>query len=338
MSKKIYNLNGKPADGYGEAIDAEYIEIKVESNKKTGAKTARRVIAVMLLCSALTTYVITETSSHKSHNVIKNDPIEPTITEQVTQPYSLKLDYLYTDIGEKYAIDSLTIATNLDNCDHCQVDGVYFSKTEEELYSVTVVRKYKETIEPTKSVIYTAPQGYVVLGDKCFKLPENFDDSIGYDNLENYTEYNTPEGYILINNKAYQINKELFNSLNIDAIEVGLEEELPEGYIEIDIHQSNKKIGIKKEDYEKAIELEEKTIYSLPSGYILEGNKGVKTVYYKTEYLVTEEQYLAQEFSHLTDKVGEYFSHTTNIVKTKPMKELYDLLGIEYTEGKKLTK
>ena len=51
-----------------------------------------------------------------------------------------------------------------------------------------------------------------------------------------------------------------------------------------------------------------------------------------------EEQYLAQEFSHLTDKVGEYFSHTTNIVKTKPMKELYDLLGIEYTEGKKLTK
>ena len=135
-----------------------------------------------------------------------------------------------------------------------------------------------------------------------------------------------------------QINKELFNSLNIDAIEVGLEEDLPEGYIEIDIHQSNKKIGIKKEDYEKAIELEEKTIYSLPSGYILEGNKGVKTVYYKTEYLVTEEQYLAQEFSHLTDKVGEYFSHTTNIVKTKPMKELYDLLGIEYTEGKKLTK
>ncbi len=114
---------------------------------KKGAKTARRVIAVMLLCSAHTTYVITETSSK---NVTKKDPITPpTITEQVTQPYSLKLDYLYTDIGEKYAIDGSTIATNLDNCDHCQVDGVYFSKTEEELYHLLGI-EYTEGKKLTK--------------------------------------------------------------------------------------------------------------------------------------------------------------------------------------------
>lgn len=49
MSKNIYNLNEKPVDGYVEAIDAEYIEIKDESNKKTGAKTARLIFIQMLV-------------------------------------------------------------------------------------------------------------------------------------------------------------------------------------------------------------------------------------------------------------------------------------------------
>ena len=253
MSKKIYNLNGNLVDGNGDVIDAEYQELPNDKESlfsKTGAKVAAVAIASIILCTSFSSKMSQasiNTSAAKNNQVFSQTELIPS--------YKLKLDYLYTDIGEKYAIDDLTIATNLENCAHCQVSGVYFSKTEEELYSVTVVRKYQETIEPNRNIIYVAPQGYVAIGEKCYKLPENFDTTLGYENLENYTEYCTPEGYILIDNRVYQINKELFDSLNINAIEVGLDEELPEGYIKVETHLSNKKLGIKKEDYEKAIDL-----------------------------------------------------------------------------------
>lgn len=331
MSKKIYNLNNKQISEE-KFIDADYFEIQEE--KKTGAIKAKKIIAVFLLSAALASYGIAQQSATNAINTNTSKPIA------IVHQNSDKEEYqtLYTDVGEKCTIDELTIKEKLDNCDSCVVNGVYYSRVAEELYSLIVTRQYKEIIEPMKSTIYIAPEGYVAIDNKGYKIPEKFDTSIGQENEENYTEYCIPEGYVLINNKVYKINKELFVKLGIDAVEVGLYEEIPEGYIEINIHQLNKRIGIKREDYGKTVELEAKTIYSLGNGYVLEGNKGIKTIYYKTEYLVTEEQYNNQEFLHFTAEKGEYISHTINLVEAKPMNELYDLLGIEYTELNKLIK
>lgn len=331
MSKKIYNLNGEPISEE-EFIDADYYEIQEE--KKTGARKAKKIIAVFLLSAALASYGLAQQEATNAANSNTSETIA--VVHQI--PNKEEYQTLYTDIGEKYMIDELTIKEDLDNCNSCVVNGVYYSKVADELYSITVTRQYKETIEPMKSTIYVAPEGYVAIDNKGYKIPEDFDTTLGQDNTENYTENCVPTGYVLISNKIYKINSELFTKLGIDAVEVGLYEEIPEGYVEINIHQLNKKIGIKKEDYEKTIELEEKIIYSLPSGYLLERNTGVKTIKYKTEYLVTEEQYNNQAFSHLVDKKGEYIEHTITVVEARPMKELYDLLGIEYTESNKLTK
>lgn len=331
MFKGKFNIDKKVE--CGEVVDAEYTtllngEALVDENTKKNTKTKIAAIAlsVVVLCTSLGLggVALAKTMS------------EPQQTEQTLNLEGY--DYLYTDIGEKYAIHEFTIGMNLDNCDSCRINGEYYSRVADQLYSITVTRKYTETIEAIKSTIYTAPEGYVAIGERCYKIPEDFDTSIGTENTENYTEYCAPIGYVVIGTKAYAINANLFAELNIEAIEVGLDEELPEGYIQVNEYMLNKKIGIKKEDYEKGIDLEEKIIYSLPEGYLLQGTKGVKTVYYKTEYLLTEEQYLNQKFDHLVDKQGEYTNHTINVIDAKPMSELYTQLGLQYEDNQKLTK
>ena len=331
MLKELFNIKNK--DKCGEVVEAEYTtllngEALVDENTKKNTKTKIAAIAlsVVVLCTSLGLGGI----------ALAKTMTEPQQTEQTLNLEGY--DYLYTDIGEKYAIHEYTIGMNLDNCDSCIVNGEYYSRVADQLYSITVTRKYTETIEAIKSTIYTSPEGYVAIGERCYKIPEDFDTSIGIENTENYTEYCAPIGYVVIGTKAYAINENLFAKLNIEAIEVGLDEELPEGYVQIKEHMLNKKIGIKKEDYERGIDLEEKVIYSLPEGYILQGTKGIKTVYYKTEYLLTEEEYLDKEFDHLIDKKGEYISHTINIVDAKPMSELYAQIGLQYEDNQKLTK
>ena len=312
-------------------IDAEFEQVR--TTKNTGAKV---VVGFVSATIVIATLVGLKVVSEPPLDLIAS---QPTVVTEVKQyiPAPEKT-IINTENGEKKVVDELTIGAILDECNACKVNGEYYSKTTDKVVVLVITNSQTSQVEPISTTIYQASVGYVKIGTKCYKIPENFDSSKGYENKENYTDSIIPSGYVLINNRVFEINKELFKMLNIDAVEVGMSEHLPDGYTEIKLHMVNKKIGIKTEDLELAIEPESKKIYSLPSGYILQDGVGTKTVQYKTEYILTEEEYQNKEYEQFLDEKGEYVSHTITIVEAKPMSDLYELLGIEYETPKKLTK
>lgn len=312
-------------------IDAEFEPVR--TTKNTGAKV---VVGFVSATIVIATLVGLKVVSEPPLDLIAN---QPTVVTEVKQyiPAPEKT-IINTENGEKKVIDELTIGEILDKCNACSVNGEYYSKTTDKVVILVITNSQTTKIEPITTTIYKAPEGYVKIGTKCYKIPSEFDTSIGYENTENYTDSIIPSGYVLINNRVFEINKELFKMLNIDAVEVGMSEHLPDGYTEIKLHMVNKKIGIKTEDLELAIEPESEIIISLPNGYTMQNGVGTKTVQYKTEYILTEEEYQNKEYEQFLDEKGEYVSHTITIVEAKPMSDLYELLGIEYETPKKLTK
>lgn len=294
MKDKKYILNGKPVDGNGDIVDTKRyntIHKNIQKNNKTGAEMVGLALAGIVLYAALSIGTITLTNEMtKTADNLSNH----IATEQQTQNIK-DLGYLYTDIGEKYVIDELTIAANLANCESCKVNGIYYSRNDEKIYSIKVTQKYTETITPRKTTTYSAPAGYVLVGNICYKA----DAVIEAEKIEKNGEtvYVVPNGYIL-----------------------------------------SGRVGIKSSEYNNGIPATETTTYSLPSGYTLDGNVGKRTIQYQTEYLVSEKDYLSKNFEHLIEKTGEYVSHTIGEVETRPMQELYELLGIKYEDQKKLTK
>lgn len=319
-------------DSEVDFLDADYEPIK--QTKNTGAKVVAGFVSATIVIATL---VGLKVVSEPPLDLIANQSATM-VTEFKPIENTTKKDVLTTENGEKIVIDELTIGEILDKCNACSVNGEYYSKTTDKVVILVITNSQTTKIEPITTTIYKAPEGYVKIGTKCYKVPSEFDTSIGYENTENYTDSIIPSGYVLINNRVFEINKELFKMLNIDAVEVGMSEHLPDGYTEIKLHMVNKKIGIKTEDLELAIEPESKKIYSLPSGYILQDGVGIKTIQYKTEYILTEEEYQNKEYEQFLDEKGEYVSHTITIVEAKPMSDLYELLGIEYETPKKLTK
>ena len=310
-------------------IDAEFEQVR--TTKNTGAKV---VVGFVSATIVIATLVGLKVVSEPPLDLIAN---QPTTVVTEFKPYQEQL-ILTKDNGEKIIVDELTIGAILDECNACKVNGEYYSKTTDKVVVLVITNSQTSQVEPISTTIYQAPVGYVKIGTKCYKIPENFDSSKGYENKENYTDSIIPSGYVLINNRVFEINKELFKMLNIDAVEVGMSEHLPDGYTEIKLHMVNKKIGIKTEDLELAIEPESEIIISLPNGYTMQNGVGTKTVQYKTEYILTEEEYQNKEYEQFLDEKGEYVSHTITIVEAKPMSDLYELLGIEYETPKKLTK
>lgn len=312
-------------------IDAEFEQVR--TTKNTGAKV---VVGFVLATIVIATLVGLKVVSEPPLDLIAS---QPTVVTEVKQyiPAPEKT-IINTENGEKKVVDELTIGAILDECNACKVNGEYYSKTTDKVVVLVITNSQTSQVEPISTTIYQAPVGYVKIGTKCYKIPENFDSSKGYENKENYTDSIIPSGYVLINNRVFEINKELFKMLNIDAVEVGMSEHLPDGYTEIKLHMVNKKIGIKTEDLELAIEPESEIIISLPNGYTMQNGVGTKTVQYKTEYILTEEEYQNKEYEQFLDEKGEYVSHTITIVEAKPMSDLYELLGIEYETPKKLTK
>lgn len=310
-------------------IDAEFEPVR--TTKNTGAKV---VVGFVSATIVIATLVGLKVVSEPPLDLIAN---QPTTVVTEFKPYQEQLT-LTKDNGEKIIVDELTIGAILDECNACKVDGEYYSKTTDKVVVLVITNSQTTQVEPISTTIYQAPVGYVKIGTKCYKIPENFDSSKGYENKENYTDSIIPSGYVLINNRVFEINKELFELLNIDAVEVGMSEHLPDGYTEIKLHMVNKKIGIKTKDLELAIEPESKKIYSLPSGYILQDGVGIKTVQHKTEYILTEEQYENKEYEPFLNENGNFVSYTITIVEPKPMSDLYEQFGIEYETPKKLTK
>ena len=313
-------------------IDAEFEPVR--TTKNTGAKV---VVGFVSATIVIATLVGLKVVSEPPLDLIVNQP-NTVVTEVKQYIPAPEKTIINTENGEKKVVDELTIGAILDECNACKVNGEYYSKTTDKLISLVITTSQTSKVEPISATIYQAPEGYVKIGTKCYKIPENFDSSKGYENKENYTDSIIPSGYVLINNRVFEINKELFELLNIDAVEVGMSEHLPDGYTEIKLHMVNKKIGIKTEDLELAIEPENKKIYSLPSGYILQDGVGIKTVQHKTEYILTEEQYENKEYEQFLNENGNFVGYTITIVEPKPMSDLYEQFGIEYETPKKLTK
>lgn len=211
MSKKTYMLNGKMVDEYGDVVKTNKTESLINKNNKesnkTGASLATRIIAIALVASSLAMYTIASKTEDYSAKYDENKPVYEEIVEErvvVTTEYQ----FLYTDTGEKYIIHDDTIKLNLDNCSACKVGGIYYSRTEDELVVLKVTQNYTETVELTQQTRYVAPEGYVVVGNKCYK-EEYVIDAVSQTNSDGTKTYYAPEGYILYGNKA--VKAEFFN-------------------------------------------------------------------------------------------------------------------------------
>lgn len=144
------------------------------------------------------------------------------------------------------------------------------------------------------------------------------------------TKYVAPAGYILIGNKCYKqeyvIDAEKHQNTQGNTVY-----SVPAGYVLI----GNK--GVKQEAYEEAIEATKTTTYTAPSGYILEGDKAVKYVTRKIHYILTLDEY-NNNLQEILANNGEIKNYSGNLVETKPLSELYELLGVEQPKTNKLTK
>lgn len=297
MNRKTYILNGKEVDEYGNVVKTTKSEsiLKSKETAKTSAKICNRIIAIALIATGIITYTIVSKAEDYSVKLEETQSMYETIQEDV-QVIPSTYKFLYTDTGEKYVINDLTIAENLAGCNACKVDGVYYSRDAEEIVVLKITQKYQTVSSAVVSIRYCAPEGYVLVGNKCYK-EEVVTNAIARENQDGTITYFAPEGYILYGTKA-----------------------------------------VKAEAFDDAIRAEEEIYYTAPTGYVLQGTKAVKTTQYTTEYLLTQEQYENGEFDHLTKKIGEYVSHSVEIVKAEPMSDLYQQLGIEYEMPEKLTK
>ena len=77
--------------------------------------------------------------------------------------------------------------------------------------------------------------------------------------------------------------------------------------------------------------------YVAPVGYTLEGNKAVKYVTKKTYYLLTPEEY-TNNLEEILSQNGEVKNYSAKLVESKPLSELYEMLGVEQPKTNKLTK
>lgn len=204
MAKKTFMLNGKMVDEYGEEIKSNKVESILNSNnqetKKTGAKLANRIIAIALVVTALSAYNIASKAEDYRIKFEETKPsYEEVIADRVVIPQTYQ--FLYTDTGEKYVIDDLTIAEKLDKCTSCKVGDTYYSRDAEEVVVIKVTKQYITEVHPTESTIYVAPEGYILVGNKCYK-EESVIDAMFKEESDGSKTYYAPEGYILYGNKA----------------------------------------------------------------------------------------------------------------------------------------
>ncbi len=143
------------------------------------------------------------------------------------------------------------------------------------------------------------------------------------------TTYVAPSGYVLIGKKCYKAET---------VIDATSKEEngqiiytVPAGYKLV----GNK--GVKITSSEDELDAEEKVMYHVPPGYTLENGKAVRNTIKTVDYLLTQEEYI-NDLDEILSSNGSVKSYRGNLVKTLPMSELYDLLGVEQPKINKLTK
>lgn len=83
-------------------------------------------------------------------------------------------------------------------------------------------------------------------------------------------------------------------------------------------------------------ELEKETL-SAPSGYIKEGNKAVKYVIKKVNYILTPEEY-ATSLNEILNQNPGLKNYSGKLVEARPLSELYELLGVEQPKTNKLSR
>ncbi len=277
--EKTYIINGQEVNAYGE-------EIKPKKSKKVIS-----ILAAVCLTSLLSTGTYLAIESIQT--IVPEQ--EPNIVATFTNPQEKQEEYniLLSD-GTKVIIQKENILEVISNQDIIRVNGIYYSTTETSIMHIEASYTNQDITDPIKVTTYVAPNGYIVIGNKCYKEDVVVDATSKEENGK--TIYTVPAGYKLVGNK-----------------------------------------GVKITSPEDELDAEEKVMYQAPLGYTLENGKAVRNTIKTVDYLLTQEEYI-NNLNEILSSNGSVKSYRGNLVKTLPMSELYDLLGVEQPKTNKLTK
>jgi hypothetical protein len=129
----MFNINKIDNEKTNDALDAEFETIIEEKSKSTGAKKCAKVIGVLLLCTALATGLTSKYIRVKQINNIKED-----LSIALENLETKKTGFIQTNTGEEYALEEINVEEILSEYTTFKYKNKYYSKVDEELYSVTV--------------------------------------------------------------------------------------------------------------------------------------------------------------------------------------------------------
>lgn len=184
---KTYMINGQKVDGFGEPIETQ--------KKSTKAKIVPKAIGLALVISLGLTAV--------TGAIVKTKNEEPQIIATVTSnPENEETKYqIITAEGKKLALTKYELPAIIESNDYISINGTYYSKTPDNLVVITTTLEVKQVVSAVEKTIYTAPAGWMLVGNKCYKSEHVIEATKIVDESGNIT-YCAPAGYILEGTKA----------------------------------------------------------------------------------------------------------------------------------------